>query len=70
MEGQADLDSGHIDRAIGDCDEEGEQVLGGRLVQGEVTLVLAHHHHKHLPACHRSFRHCISALSALILLCL
>ena len=69
--GKADLDSGHINRAIGTSDEEGEQVLGGRLVQGEVALMLAHHHHKHLPAYHRHpLKHYAAALSALILLCL
>jgi len=69
--GQADLDSGHINRTIGNCDEEREQVLAGRLVQGEVALMLAHHHHQHLPAHHhRSLRHCTSHLSALVLLCL
>ena len=61
--GQADLDGGHINRAIGNCDEEGEQVLGGRLVQGEVALVLAHHHHQHLPAYHHCpLRHCNSLI--------
>ena len=43
--GQADLDSRHVNGAIGNCDKVWEQVLAGWLVQGEVPLVLTHHHH-------------------------
>ena len=69
IQGQADLDSGHINWAIGNCDEEGEQVLAGRLVQGKVALMLAHHHHKHLPAYHHcSLRHCNSLIIKFYLL--
>ena len=49
---ETDLDSGHINGAVGNRDEEGEELLAGRLIQWEVTLMLTHDHDQYLPASH------------------
>ena len=44
------LDSGNVNGTVGNSDEVGHELLTARLVQGEVALMLPHHHHQHRSA--------------------